>query len=426
MSPDIEWQVDEAAGQETIAKTPPPTPLPPSQKVVLALTILLGIGLGVAYHSIPEPPLQLAPTPLATTLPLPLPRVENTIATEAASLATGQLSDFMALQAADDPPWRQTQMGLFRTWGQPANGPLYTIIETGTLPADRVWADIAQFRANQYFRETRFYQLIDRQWRRIAPVSDVAFWGTTQAFQTPHYRVQSLARDSALAHIVVNRFEGLYTRLCGDLQCADPELPTNRKLQVRFQPETVTPTIDMQNDQLIYTLPSPRIGGLYFDTSSGRSTHSDRPGNPSIVASITYYVARASTSGLAGWPPDLPSEQFLQIIAEWERLRYMGRPAEDLLYRPDLLAQASRLDLETLWVWPPTYNAQTIDLIYAESAALIRFIDDQYGPAKVVQFLHTLGQVSTMSAAIDRLGLSYPRFKLAWQAWLKQSALING
>ncbi len=40
---------------------------------------------------------------------------------------------------------------------------LYTIVDNGTLPTNRLWANVIQFRAGQYFRQTRFYQLKDQR-----------------------------------------------------------------------------------------------------------------------------------------------------------------------------------------------------------------------------------------------------------------------
>ena len=130
-------------------------------------------------------------------LQTPPPRVEDTIELEAHTLATGRLNDFLALQDPADPNWQRTQLGAFRTWGKPDHGPLYTIVESGTLPANRAWADVLQFRGGEYFRETRFYQLDGGQWRRIAPVTDVAFWGIPQSLQTDHFEVRFRTRDAS-------------------------------------------------------------------------------------------------------------------------------------------------------------------------------------------------------------------------------------
>ena len=251
---------------------------------------------------------------------------------ESLALANGDLSTYMDIQDAADADWRQTQLGLFQPWGTPTNGPLYTIVESGTLSADRLWVDVIQFRAHQYFLQTRFYQLKDQRWQRIAPVSDLAFWGEERTVETPHFVLKFHAQDADLAAVLAQRYEVVYTRACRDLSCQGlEEIPKGRKLQITLQAADEVPNIDLQKDQLRYTLPSPRLSGLYFPTRQGERPGQDRSLIQSVVESIVYYVARESVSTFSTWPIDPTSQQFLGIIAEWESLRLTGRPNPPLL-----------------------------------------------------------------------------------------------
>lgn len=427
MSPDIEWHVGEDAEQETIVKTPQHKP-PRWRALAIMVAAGLGLALGVVYRSIPEP----APRPAPAVFPEPAPPqftsssplALDTIERESLALATGDLSTYMEIQDAADAGWRQVQLGSFRPWGTPANGPLYTIVESGTLSAGRLWVDVIQFRADQYFLQTRFYQLRDQRWQRIAPVSDPAFWGEEQTAETPHFVLKFRAQDAHLAAALAQRYELVYARACRDLNCEGPkQLPDDRRPQITLQAANVVPRIDLQSDQLRYTLPSPRLSGLYFPTRQGEQPGQDRSLNQSVVESIVYYVARNSVRTLSTWPIDPASQQFLGIIADWESLRLMGRPNRQLIVRPEQLTSPDLPDLASLWTLPPRFTSHLAELRWIESTALVSFLDEQYGADKVVALLHTLGQTSSLPDAIKRLDLPDRDFEKEWRAWLKQAAV---
>jgi hypothetical protein len=427
MSPDIEWHVGEDAEQETIVKTPQRKP-PRWHAVAIMIAVGLGVALGVVYRSIPEPAPRPTPTsapdPTLTPLPSSEPQVLDTIERESLALANGDLSTFMAIQDAADSAWRQTQLGLFRQWGTPTNGPLYTIVESGTLSADRLWVDMFQFRTGQYFRQTRFYQFKDQRWQRIAPASDPLFWGDEQSAETAHFYLKFHAQDALLAAILAQRYEAVYARACSDLRCRERNaFPANRKLQMVLQPYLVTPRLDLQNDRMLYTLSSPRLSGLYYPTRLGEPPGQDRSLNQAIVENIVYYVARTDASQLSTWPIDTTGQQFLGIISEWESLRLLGQPNRQLITRPEQLASPNLPDLASLWIMPPQFTSQLAELRWIESSALITFLDEQYGADKVVSFLHTLGQTSSLADTLKQLDLPDRGFEEQWQAWLKQAAM---
>jgi hypothetical protein len=349
----------------------------------------------------------------------------DTIQQEAAALASGDLRTFLNLQDAADSAWYQAQLGFFRTWGMPAVGPLYTTVASGTLADDRFWADIVQFRGGQYFRQTRFYQLKNERWLRITPVTDASFWGEAQSAETPHFNLTYHARDALLAASMGEQYEAIYARACRDLKCPDPgTLPAESKLQIILGPEVDTPLVDWHNRQLIYTLPSPSLVGLYFQTQQSQQPSPDRPFNQSVVESIVYYIARLSAN-LSTRPLDVSSVQFQGIIANWENLRLMGQPSRRLLAYADQLAGRELPDPATLWGRPPADSSPPAELRWIESTALIVFIDEHYGADQVVTLLHTLGQVASLSDVLQRMGVSYPDFQQQWRVWLKQIVAAN-
>jgi hypothetical protein len=425
MGPDIEWRVDGSSGQETVVKTPPP---PPHRwrKIAIVLAIGLGIGLGVIYRSIPQwlprpaaTPLP-APTPLPTSTLLPLPRVADTIDREARALADGRLPDFIQSQDPADPAWVSRQSEVFAAWGRPATGPLYTIIETGTLPDDRAWADIVQFRDGDNFRETRFYHLLDRQWLRIAPVADEGFWGPEQTLQTAHFTVTYRAADMGLASVVAQNWEEVYKQVCGDLECEQGQPAATPQFQMRLQPGTFESDLEEQNNQVRLIFPSPRITGVYLPDLGDNPPRYELPPAPAVYDKFVYVIARDSSGGLSVWPQEMASEEFLNAIVDWELARVNGQSKRSLLFQPAQLSSPNLIAPELLWTYGPTYTQHTVALMWTETTALIDFIDEQYGADKVVEFLHTLGVAGSLSAAFDQIGPPYTQVKQDWQVWLKQ------
>ncbi len=422
MRPDIEWRVDGSSGQETIVKTPPPPPRRWRKLVVVVVIICLGIGLVVIYRAIPEVLPPPTSTPLPAPTPPPLPRVADTIDREARALADGRLQDFMTLQDATNPAWVRRQSEAFVTWGQPASGPFYTIVETGTLANDRVWADIVQFHDDDYVRETRFYQLRDDQWVRIAPVPDVAYWGAEQTLQTAHFKVTYRAKDEIFAPVVAQYWEDVYEQICGDLGCKLGQPSGASQFQMRLLPDTFEFNLDEQNNQISLILPSPRVTGIYLPDLGDNPPRYDLPPEPAVYNKLVYFIARNSTGGLPAWPQEMASEEYLNAIVRWELNRVNGRPKRSLLFQPAQLASPDLPDLEVLWMWSPTYTQHTVALMWTETTALIDFVDEQYGAAKVVEFLHTLGVAGSLPDAFSRIGLPYRQFQHDWQTWLKQFA----
>jgi hypothetical protein len=211
--PDIEWHIVDEAGPETVIRTPQRKP-PHWRRLAILLAVAIGIGL--AYRSIPEPPTPMPqPTfiPPATLPPLsrrtltPLPSVTDAIEREAQALAHGDLQQFMRLQDSSDQGWldRQSSPEVFNTWGVPRTGAIYTIVQSGTLPYNRVWADIIQFRNGPRFRETRFYRRQNNQWIRIRPVTDEAFWGGWQTVKVGPFSVTFGARDALFTPLIALR-----------------------------------------------------------------------------------------------------------------------------------------------------------------------------------------------------------------------------
>lgn len=447
MSPDVEWDVDTDSSRQVLVKTPPPRSSPPRNKIIVLIIIIFGITLSAIYRSIPEPPKIPTITPAIGALQLtPLP-IETVIASEAQALAFGNRDQFMSIQDPLDSAWYKSQGDSFKAWWQPYMfNPSYSIIATGTLADDRVWADVRQLYTNWvYVRETRFYRLENNTWYRTRP--DVSFWsGQNAQLSTPHFNVVYPKEDLSLAQIIVDRFEHAYGAVCGDLHCeTDPasrRLPASRILPrvltltlVLTQAETFN-TID-QGQYVTMTLPSPRM--MRIADSWGAP---DDPIDAMAIDQLVMPIARIVSGGADRWFKSSDGVLFFNAITNWERLR-AGSVTEFFLidYRNNQLIRlaahtvndltqqqfieqlqaANIIPLKALWSWPlytPPDN-NMLKLMETEAASAIAYIQFTYKRDGVPRLLFALAAAQSLPEAIQQsFGTKYEDFEKAWLKWL--------
>ncbi len=436
MSPDLEWRVGDPSGEETIAKTAVARP-PRRRWFAIGIVVMLGVGLGVLYRSVPEPPAPSVSIPAVTRTPTVLPSptllpppgpLSESIAREANALALGDTQLFMALQDPDDDQWRQKQLAGFKPWGTPLPGGdrLYTIAVTGTLSNDRAWADVIQYRDGRYFRETRFYRLAQNRlfWLRTRPALDPDFWGKVVTDTTEHFDVVFHERDAfPAAWSMSHEFEQLHARACNMLGCWGV-LPPGRQFTLVMLPTTGEPNVTRDlTGHITITLPSPSIMGVYYQSASNPYWYTD----PRIKKSFGQFVYPSLVIDIAGglehWQKSHNGNLLVGAIGNWGRVRLGWAQPEEALYQPELLNSKKLPSLDALWDWPLTTSTSGIgDLLFVESTALIKFIDETYGSEKVIALLRAVPDAQSLPDAIKTIGLPYDSFKQKWQAWLKQFA----
>jgi hypothetical protein len=421
MAPEIEWQVKDEAGQQTVMKT---QRRPPSRwkRFALLLVILIGAGLGIAYSNTPASTLPAPdPTPLPTSKP-PAPPLAETIDEEALALAQGDRSAFEALLDPIDTRWVQAQLSTFKAWGQPAStGQLYEVIASGTLSFDRAWADVIQFRAGQYFRETRFYRLQNARWYRTAP--DLSLWGEAQQLQTAHFEVNFRSGDEPVVPIVADYFERTYTLLCVNLGCprtTDGLVPRAISITLDFQPET-SQVIIANNGALFFRMPSPRLMGLYYQSLNadeailGNNVQLERLVTNGLIGSAARVAAGMAQTdrAVAG------GNVFINAIVGWEYTRLQGGDTQtDTLANLEAINAQPLLPLPSLWAFG---SGDTSERVQIESSSVVVYIEQTFGPQAVLNFLHAIGPSASLAEAIESsLHLNYADFEQNWQGWLKQ------
>ena len=423
--PDIEWHITDQAGPETVIRTPQHKP-PRWRGLAVLLVIVIGIGLGLAYRSIPEPPPPLPQptsippatvTPFPRRTPTPISSVNDTIEREAKALARGNLQQFMQLQDSSDPAWldQQSSTDVFNAWGMPQTGAVYTVVESGTLPYNRIWADVIQFRNGLRFRETRFYKRQDNQWVRTRPVTDEAFWGNWQTTNVGHFRVTFRTRDALLAPLIALRLEGAYQHICRDLRCAEDSVSAianqdNYRVILSGGSGAVKQEVDL-------ALPSPHNAGLYLPSSDTDLSDPTDPFEqtiyrflvPNLVGRIVYnnhLPSSSHTAQVALWA---------RAISDWElaRLGVKSESSLNWIY----LHSLDLAPLESLWDSSLTIGGS---LIAPELSAFVKFVDETYGSAQVVNLLHEVNVAPTLPDAIKQRGLSFNDLEQKWESWIKQ------
>ncbi len=429
MKPDLEWRIGDEAGEEMVAQTRPPVR---SRWRTLAMTLVVcvGISLGIMYSAIPEPPPQPAPTPTMTRPPtqLPSPMIDHdasdrqlvtVIEREAQALAGGDERLYMNVQDPTDQAWRQSQQAAFRAWGRPPSdrfAPLY--FYSGLDPADvlqgRAWIDIRQWRDDGYFRETRFYRLIDAQWMRVRP--DGLLWrGEQRTLFSQHFELNMPAADDVFARTLLERFEAVYAQLCRDLACGDDTAIRTTKIALIVQPEMDHTSRIEIGSRVIITLPSPRITGL-IDIPA-------RLDRRDPLTDIAYHrlievAARSAAGGLDRWQQSRDGLFFLTGVMQWEFDRLSGQANVDGLVQPESL-RGRRLTLpKYLWDWP-IRDSRRLNVPQAQANSVIVFIDQSFGASRVIKFLNALGAAKSLPRAIEAsVPMTYDDFEKQWKAWI--------
>lgn len=425
MCPDIEWQVDDDSGQQTVAKTSAPKRSSRWQKIAIGFVIFLGIGLGVIYRSIPEPPPRPTPAsvPLITPTVPPPPGVVATIDREAQALADGDLRTFQSIQDPDDAAWQQHQLdpSVFNAWGRPRLGALYTIVESAALSDRQAWADVVQFRDGQYFRETRFYRLRDDRWVRMRPTFDAAVWGNPQTLDLGHFSVTFYEKDEALARIVTAEYERVYQQVCGDLACADEtgaspvdkfdlvliDLPQIDPSQAQMD---LLPMYLWLNQRSSFVLSPPRLTGVYIPDQNDRPVSCDQPVEREACYNLSFRIASDLSGGSTHWLQTSNGFAFAWAIGYWEVMRLT--PGASTLFQPYFLASHDE-PLESIWTGYGSFAR-------IEATILIKLVEDRYGSAAVAKLLRAIPKATSVPDLMKLSGLSYADLQQDWQNWLKE------
>jgi hypothetical protein len=460
MSPDIEWRVGEDDEQETIARVMSSGRRSRRSRWAVIGAIGLGVGLGLLYRSIPEPPPKpIVPAPVPTVVEAPLPAPESfdaAIERDVKSLASMGIQNGVTFnpalarmpQAYAD--WYTALQNAFGGWGSPAHQPLYTVVESGTLPSGVKWVTLGQFRHGDVYRQTRFYRLENDHW--IWTLPDPAFWSGKTAVvptgETGTIRPITIGHpieDAPAIGAVFDRFARIYQTLCDSLNCPPPIIRTGLwtpgfTLSLTIQPTLMQPIVRDRLGTLLIDLPSPNVVGNYAAANG--------LGDPYVAmayATLIDPVVRLASGDYARWDTDSGGSLFLQAIATWKRARlpsnlYLlevffqsailppsmdispdGWPVSRRAYYVNQLRNSGLIPLTDLWTWPTAgHDYGTLEQVATQEAdAMIIYIEEKYGKDGVVHFLNALGKARSLEAAIKTaLPIEYAKFNQQWTKWI--------
>jgi hypothetical protein len=408
VSPDIHWRVGEDAAEETVALAAPARRSRRSQLAVL-IVVALGVSLGMAYRSIPEPASRPAPTPTVpptSTRPAVPAALYQTIDREAQALADGDFEAYLDQQAAAAELDVQRQN--FAAWGRPQdNRPLYSLVDFDLLTAASAWADIRQFRAGRYFRETRVYHRTSDRWLRSWP-SNLPLWnGQEESLQTPHFDVTYAVEDREVISLTLRQLEADYQALCRDLGCA--LIGHELTFTVKITGDEGPYAYPVRAGEREIRLPSPRVTG-FFESGRAYSWHNN------FAHSVLLEAIVEQVYGGLGF--ERPGGGILWAGSIWALDRLDPLPAEfqsllgDLKHKP-------LLSLETLW---ELSRVAEPGLALAQLYQLVRFVEQEYSAPAVTQLLHAIDSAKSLPEALDQsLGVSFAEFDQEWQTWAKQN-----
>jgi hypothetical protein len=237
---------------------------------------------------------------------------------------------------------------------------------------------------------------------RTRPFSD--FWrGEQQTIRTEHFDLVFHEQDAPLVKMVADQFEQIYTRTCFYLGCpvdGDGSLPRVMTMTLVFRPDTAR--LDMDWDSKTFTLPSPRIQGLYF-----MDLYSSLPGDNISLLGMAYslvpqFVAQMVAGGDERWSRSQKGSLFVRIIGGQETSRILAdTDVSDAVIFSYLRDITDVVPLETLWDTTLPYTSTPPNVMVAEAWTVIRFIDADFGPGSGVKFLRAIGPATSISHAIE-------------------------
>lgn len=244
----------------------------------------------------------------------------------------------------------------------------------------------------------------------------------TETTDTKH--VHLINQSTEYTPPAVSHFERAIRVACADLGCETQPVTcvgsaTDDMACSPYSPTlTITVYMDskataiygwMNDDRLMFKMPTP---------SSARGPLSIFE-VPDSLALLVEKVARS----VYGWPPQkMNGVAIFYGIVNWEAYQLDQRYGSGKLadpFQPDQIAGATLPPLESLW-GSDSIVSETREM-QSEAAALIAFVEKEFGAPAVGKLLRAIGHANSLPEAIESsLNLKYPDFEQRWRDWLKQ------
>lgn len=327
--------------------------------------------------------------------------LRRTIAMELAARRQGNAAAYRKLlDPQADEKWRQKQGAALTALPLPIPGEEPPIIEHWQFREDTAMVEL-RFPGPPATRETRFYRITTDGWRRTSPIA--AFWGSRRNADAPGIRFiyreidAEAVRDTIEALRTAHR-QGDVPVLAGDL------------LTVEIVPDYV---VEYQSRDNRLILPSPKLSPHLASVSDSvpilwRLAHpvADRLADPGDAVRYRYLDSVQLLRDhlrywLLRWQAPFPQRWEIQML---DTLR-AARDDNDLIV-PRAIDMFSA-------------NRRQAYLAYYETLAMVDYLVEEYGSAKLLDLVVALDQTHSWDRAVPlALGVNIAEFERGWRAYL--------
>lgn len=327
--------------------------------------------------------------------------LQQVIAQEVEFRRTGNVEAYLLLLDPDaDPTWRQRQARSLTELPLPVVGAELPVIEHWEFNDDAAMVEL-WFAGPPASRETRFYRLVEGEWRRTPPVP--AFWGERMAADAPgvHFvfrRADAVAVREAVAALTAAYRQGNRRALAGE------------RLTVEIVPGGAI-AYDGRENRL--TLPSLRGVPLPVGVSAG---------GPLLWLLSHPVVDRLLDPGNAARYHYLNSTQLLQDHLRYWSVRQMAPlPTHWQTQMEDALRTAEQ---EGMLVSPRVVDLLAASrtqahLAYYAAMTMADYVAEQYGAEGLLRLERVLTQTASWEQAFQiALGVRVGTFEQGWREYL--------
>ena len=327
--------------------------------------------------------------------------LQQLIAREVELRRTGDAEAYrMLLDPQADPAWRQRQIRNLTTLPLPVVGTQLPIIEHWAFRGPAAMVEL-WFAGPPPSRETRFYRLVEGEWRRTPPVP--AFWGERMEADAPGVHFVFRQADAAAVREVVGALTTAYRQ-------GNRRALVGERLTVEIVPGGAI-AYDGRENRL--TLPSLRGIPLPVGVSAG---------GPLLWLLSHPVVDRLLDPGGAARYHYLDSAQLLQDqLRYWSVRQTVPLPSRWQTEMEDTLraAQADGVLLSPRAVNLLAADRTQAHVAYYAAMTMADYVAARYGPEGLLRLERVLTQTSSWEQAFRiALGVQVGEFEQAWRKYL--------
>jgi len=327
--------------------------------------------------------------------------LREVIAQEVELRKTGNVDAYLLLlDPGADPAWRQRQAETLTKLPLPVVGTELPIIEHWEFNGDAALVEL-WFSGPPASRETRFYRLVNGEWRRTSPVS--TFWGDRSEADAPGVHFVFRQADGVAVREVVDALTAAYRqgnrralagqRLTVEIVPYGPIVYDGREnlLTLPSLREVPLPVGVPAGGPLLWLLSHPVIDRLLDPGNAARYHYLD--GIQLLQDHLRYWSVRQIVPLPKHWQTQMEDA----LRAAWE---------EGLLVSPRVVNLLSA-------------NRRQAHLAYYAAMTMADYIAEQYGSESLLRLERVLTQTASWEQAFQiALGVQVGEFEQGWRDYL--------